>query len=35
MIDENKSVSFVQRNLVKTLMNFGEQERSHLPSMNL
>lgn len=34
MINANKSASYIHRNLAKTLMNFGKQEPSHLPSMN-
>ena len=34
MITECKSTSFVRREMAKNLMNFGDQEPSHLPSAN-
>jgi len=34
MVEQGQSATYVRRNLAKSLMNFGEQEPSHLPSAN-
>jgi hypothetical protein len=34
MVTECKSASFVRREMAKDLMNFSDQEPSHLPSSN-
>lgn len=34
MVEQGQSATYVQRSLAKSLMNFGEQEPSNLPSAN-